>query len=415
LPRLRLVQFAFMKTKGACLLVLAIFTPASACAADWPCWRGPTRNGISTETGWLDRWPKEGPAIAWKTVVGTGFSSVCVRNGRLCTIGNQDNKDTVWCLDAITGKKLWSHTYDSPLDDKQFEGGPTSTPAADEDRVYTLSRWGDLFCFEAGSGKIVWSKNVAKEAKLRVPGWGFAGSPVIHENLLLLNMGEAGIALDKRSGKILWASADKDAGYSSPVLFQRGGEWFGIFTSEDAFVAVSLRTGKELWQARWLTRYGLNAAEPIVSGQTVFISSGYGKGAALLKVDGKEPAEVWRNRNMRNQFNSCVLLDGFLYGIDGDTTTKTFLKCVEHKSGEVRWAHEGLGMGALMAADGKLIVLSDSGELLVAPASPQGFQPTARTKVLEGKCWTVPVLANGRIYCRNAHGDVVCVDVRPNK
>jgi outer membrane protein assembly factor BamB len=395
------------------LLALFYFLlPSLTLADDWPCWRGPNRNGISTETGWLDLWPQDGPAVAWKAAVGTGFSSVAVSKGRLCTLGNLDNKDTVHCLDAVTGKKLWSHTYDAALEDKLFEGGPTSTPAVENDRVWTLSRWGDLFSFDSASGKIVWSKNLHKETGVRIPGWGYSCSPLIHEDLLLLNIGEAGLALDKRTGKLLWSSADKDAGYSSPVVVRRGDDSFAIFSSDEAYTAVELKTGKELWSARWLTRYGLNAAEPIVSGETMFLSSGYGKGCALFKTGTGEPAEVWRNRTMRCQFNSCVLLDGFLYGIDGDTTTKTALKCLELKTGEVRWAQEGFGMGSLMLADGKLIVLSDSGELCVAQATPEGFKPTARAKVLDGKCWTVPVLANGRIYCRNARGDLVCVDVR---
>lgn len=401
------------KTPLAPLVTAGVLLSSFAFAADWPCWRGPSHDGISKETGWLDQWPRQGPTIAWKASVGVGFSALAVADGRLFTLGNQDNVDTVFGFDAVTGKKLWSHSYESSLDDKLFEGGPTATPTIDGDRVFTLSRWGDLFCFEAAGGKIVWSKNVQKETGVRIPGWGYAGSPLVHDDLLLLNIGGAGLALDKRTGKVLWSSPDKDAGYSSPVPFRKGDDWFAVFSADDGYVAVNLKTGKPAWHVRWLTRFGLNGADPILAGDSVFVSSGYGKGAGLFKPgDGNEPAELWRSRNLRNQFNSSVLLDGFLYGIDGDTTTKTFLKCVELKTGDVRWAHEGLGCGSLMAAAGKLIVLSDSGELVVAPAAPAGFKPTARAKVLDGKCWTVPVLANGRIYCRNARGDLVCVDVR---
>ena len=178
---------------------------------------------------------------------------------------------------------------------------------------------------------------------------------------------------------------------------------------------MNIKTGKPLWSLRWLTRYGVNAADPVLSGDQVFLSSGYNKGCTLLQLGDGAPKEIWRNKNMRNQFNSSVLLDGFLYGIDGDTTGTATLRCVELKTGKVRWSQEGVGSGSLMAADGKLIVLSERGELMVGPASPKGFTPSAQAKVLDGKCWTVPVLANGRIYCRNAAGDLVCVDVRAVK
>ncbi len=391
-----------------CLLVLN----GVALADDWPHWRGPNRNGISSETNWLDHWPDNGPPIAWKAKVGTGFSSFSVANGRIFTMGNENNTDTVFCLEVETGKPLWKHSYESDLGDKFFEGGTASTPTVDADRVYTLSRWGDLFCFEAPTGKIVWMKNVQKETSARIPGWGFSSSPLVHENLLVLNIGEAGMALDKATGKIIWQSANKDSGYSTPFPLHRAGQWLAIIGSGQSYLAVDLRTGQEAWRLRWLTQFGVNAADPIVEGDRVFISTGYGKGAALLKLGGIEPEILWKSKEMRNQFNNCVLIDGHLYGIDGDTTEKAMLKCVEFTTGVVKWSHPGIGSGAVMASAGKLIVLSDRGELMIAPASPDRFKPTARAQVMGGKCWSVPVLANGRIYCRNSRGDVVCVDVR---
>jgi outer membrane protein assembly factor BamB len=397
------------------VVLLILLTPLAARADDWPCWRGPNHNGISAETRWLDAWPKDGPPVVWRAAVGTGFSAVAVSRGRLYAMGNADDKDTVFCLDAVTGKQLWTHAYDAPRDPNNFEGGPTATPAADGDRVYTMSRQGDLFGFDAATGKIVWSKNVVKEANQRVPTWGLAGSPVIHDDFLLLNLGEAGIALDKATGKVVWSSANGDPGYSSPVPFRRGGEWFALVSSGDAYAAVNVRTGKELWRVSWRTRYGVNAADPIVAGDQVFVTSGYDKGAARLKMAEGEPAVVWQNKNLRNQINSSVLVDGFLYGFDGDTSSRAKLKCVDWKTGAVRWEEEGFGCGSLAAAAGKLMVLSDGGELVIAPASPEKFRPSARAKVLDGKCWTVPVLANGRIYCRSADGDLACVNVRAEK
>ena len=184
-------------------VLLAVLVPLAA-GADWPCWRGPDHNGISKETHWKDTWPAGGPTISWRANVGTGFSAVAVANGRLHALGNADDQDTVVCLDAITGKELWKHSYDASLDPKAFEGGPTSTPAIDGDRVYTLSRRGDLFCFDAANGKVIWNKNIATDTDQRVPGWGLSGSPIVHEDLLLLNVGDAGLAhrQDHRQGRV---------------------------------------------------------------------------------------------------------------------------------------------------------------------------------------------------------------------
>lgn len=397
---------------GLVSLFLLITSSVNTRADNWPCWRGPEFSGISREPDWLSEWPKEGPPLAWKTSVGTGFSSVVVSENHLFTIGNRDNQDTVYCLNASTGAELWRYSYDSDLGDKFFEGGPTSTPTVDGDSVYTLGRWGLLICFEKTTGKVIWSKNVHEETSVRIPGWGFASSPRIQGNFLLLNVGEAGMAVDKRDGLIIWQSANQDAGYSSAVPFQNAGEWHVALGSGKSFLAVNLRTGVELWRHRWLTRYGVNSADPIVKGNRVFISSGYGKGAALLEMQSDTIHIVWQNKNMRNQLNSSLLIDGHLYGFDGDAGSASSLRCISWDTGEIAWTADSIGTGGLMAAAGKLIVLSDKGELLIADASPHAFHPTARSQVLGGKCWTTPVLANGRIYCRNAAGDLVCVSVQ---
>ncbi len=390
------------------VLAAAMAAALPASADDWPHWRGPRRDGISTETGWLDRWPAEGPKVAWKAEVGVGFSSFAVAGGRAYTMGHADGKDTVFCLDAATGRPVWSHSWPSDLGDKYFEGGTTGTPTVDGDRVYVLGRWGDLFCLGAADGKVAWSMNAAKETGVPVPGWGFSGSPLVHGDLLVLNAGEGGVALEKSSGRVVWKSAAKESGYSTPLPL---GDLVLLSTGK-AYLAADLRTGKEAWRVRWVTQYGVNAADPVVDGNLVFLSSGYGKGAGLFKLGPGEPEAGWQNKVLRNQMNPSVLLGGHLYGIDGDAGQKATLKCVELATGAEKWSQAGVGTGAVAAADGKLIVMSDQGELSVAPASPEGFKPTARAKVLGGKCWTVPVLSNGRIACRNAAGEVVCLDVR---
>ncbi|MBP85778.1 MAG: alcohol dehydrogenase [Planctomycetaceae bacterium] len=393
------------------LLALALMSRTSG-ADDWPQWRGPQRDGSSAETTWTHDWPNDGPPSLWKVSVGIGFSSVVVADNRLYTVGNENNRDTVYCLDTTTGREHWTHTYDSPLDDRFFEGGPTATPTIDGERIYLLGRQGDTFCLDAVTGAIQWSKNVAKEMEIRVPGWGFAGSPVVHGDSLLLGVGEAGVLLNKDTGEVVWASANADAGYATPRLLQCGSRWCAIVASSKYVQLVDLDNGTEQWRVRWLTRFGCNAADPIVDGDKVFISSGYNRGSALLRLTAGEPEIVWKSKEFQNQFSSSVLMDGHLFGIDGNDTGERALKCVELASGEVRWAHGGFGSGALMAADSRLIILSEQGELVIAKASHTRYEELARAKVLDGKCWTVPVLANGLVYCRDADGDLTCSDLR---
>jgi outer membrane protein assembly factor BamB len=382
---------------------------------DWPQWRGPERNGTSKEKGWLDHWESQGPRIAWKANVGLGFSSFVVRGDRVYTVGHGDEIDTVFCLDTESGKEIWKQSYPSELGDKFFEGGTTGSPTLDGNELYALSRWGDLSCFDAATGKVIWQKNVQKETGVRVPDWGFAGAPLVQNDLLVLNVGEGGMGVDKKSGKVVWKSANENAGYSTPLPITLGGKALVILGSGQGYVAFEPKTGKEEWRVRWLTQYGVNASDPIIAHDKMFISTGYGKGAGLFDLAENPPKEVWKSKVLRTQLNAGVFADGFVYGMDGDTGNNGPLKCVEFATGKERWAEDKMGTGGLILADGKLIVLRASGELLVAPVSPEAFKPTARAQVLGGKCWTAPVLANGRIYCRNSRGDIVCVDVRPGK
>lgn len=382
-----------------------------ALADDWPNFRGPTHDGISAEKTWKAEWSSE-PPVAWKAKVGLGFSSIVVANGRVATAGHAEGKDTLFCFDAATGKELWKHSYPAELGDKFYEGGTTGTPTFEGDRLYWLSRWGNLIAFEAASGKVVWQKNIQTETGAPNPTWGYTGAPLVQGDLLILNIGDAGAAVEKATGKLVWKSAAKDCGYSTPRPITRGGQSLAIFANTENYLAVDVKTGKEAWRFRWLTQYGVNAADPVVSGDQVFISSGYGKGGALLKLTDAAPEQVWKTKALRTQLNAAVLHDGHLYGVDGDTADKAVLKCIEWATGKEKWAEPGFGSGGVILADGKLIALSAIGELLIAPATPEGFKPTTRTQVLGPKCWTAPVLANGFIYCRNSRGEIAAIDVR---
>ncbi len=407
-----------MKSRRILLLILAVLPlEPIATAADWPNWRGPENNGISRETEWQADWPADDPPIVWKAEVGTGFSSFAVAGGRVFTTGNEDDRDTLWCLDAENGEVLWKHSYDEPLDPKYFEGGTLATPTADGGVVFQLSRRGKLFCLDAASGKVKWEKNVQQETGAALPDWGFAGSALVHGDQLVLNVGGSGLALNKATGEQVWFSDKNRAGYSTPVPYRaKDGEWIGFFSSGRDFVARKLKSGDEVARHKWLTRFGVNASDPIVEFPFVFVSSGYGTGCALLDLAGGDgPTEVYRNKEMRTQMNGVVHVGGYLYGCSGDEGDKRApLKCLEMATGETKWAHPGVGTGSVSVAGGRLIVLSARGELMFAPVSPSEFEPVFSMQVLGGKCWTAPVLANGRIYCRNARGNVACVDVRPD-
>ena len=389
------------------LLCVAVVLPVGA--LDWHRWRGPDLNGISQETGWSTTWPAAGPRQLWRAQVGVGFTSITVADGRAYTMGNRDDRDTVYCFDAATGREIWQHTYDCKLDPKYYEGGPGGTPTVDGDRVYTLSKFGDLFCFEAATGRVVWSRQLVDELGVKVPTWGLSTSVLVDGDVLFLNVGLHGIALEKATGKEIWTTGTEESGYATPVPLTRGDRKALAIFAARSLTAVDSANGHVLWSHPWRTSYDVNAADPILEGDLIFISSGYNRGAALLRMDGAEPSVVWENRSMRNQHNNSVLIDGTLYGIDGDRNSD--LKSVDFMTGRVNWSESGLGKGSLMAADGKLIILSERGELVIAPADPTAFRPLARAQVLGGRCWTQPVLSHGRIYSRNAAGDLVCVDV----
>ena len=212
----------FLRTLGvAAMLALTAGSTLRASADDWPQWRGPSRTGVSKEKGWTLAWPKEGPPSLWRTSVGMGYSSFAVADGRVFTLGNTTNTDTLFCFDAASGSSLWSHSYACPLDESTVEGGPLSTPTVDGSRVYTVSRRGHVFCLEADTGKVVWQKQLTDELSVTRPELGFASSPVVEGGALVLNAGGAGTVLDKATGKPLWNPAKGEAGYtmlSTPPL-----------------------------------------------------------------------------------------------------------------------------------------------------------------------------------------------------
>lgn len=391
-------------------------SPEDAAQFDWPNWGGPQHNHVSRESGWRMDWENRPPKKLWQRNVGTGFSSVSVVGDRLYTMGNQAadgrRQEHVYCLNTDTGDVLWEHTYPGELVDNLHVGGPGSTPTVDQGRVFTLGREGQLFCFNATTGDVVWQKELSEDLGVPTPEWGFTCSPLVVGEKLIIQAGRT-VAYNKATGEKIWQTKLYRPGYGSAVHFEHGGRQFIAVLHNDGLLVVSADDGGEVDIYPWDTSYVTTATTPIVSGDSIFISSGYNKGCALVNLSDGELQYEYENRLMRNHFNNSVLYEGNLYGMDGNSHSARNVKLVsmDFATGRVHWRERGFGAGSVTIADGKLIVLSDDGELVIAPATPDAFKPLARFRALEGQCWTVPVLARGRIYCRSSAGELVCLDV----
>lgn len=374
---------------------------------DWPQFRGANRDGISTETQWNPLALQGGVKILWKAEVGEGYSAVSISGDRLFAFGNKDNTDTIVALSLKDGKEMWKHSY--PCEAGSYPG-PRATPATDGKMVYSLSREGLLLCLDAATGAVKWSKDLMKEYGAVNLKWGFSGSPVIKGDKLLVNAGEYGVVLNRNTGAKVWSSPGGKGGYAAPVEFAVGGKECLALFSANTLYGVDLATGVKLWSIPWKTSYDVNAADPIVSDGLMFISSGYNNAGAVIDVRGPAPKEVWKNKTMKNHFSSCVLINGFLYGFDGNAGGG-FLKCMDFKTGVEKW-NQNIGFGSLSAAGSHLIALNENGDLFIIKASPEKYEEVSSArKVLEKTCWTAPVLCRGVLYCRNSKGTLIALNL----
>lgn len=391
-----------------CLLLAA--SDLGAEGDDWPRWRGPAGNGISAETQWNPAAVNSHPRMIWKASVGTGFASVAVRGPRLYTLGNEDGKDTVFCLETGTGKVVWTYSY--PCGQGAYPG-PRATPAVDEGFVYTLSREGHLFCLDAETGKPRWARHLVKDFRAAPPTWDFAGSPVISGSRLFLNAGESGIALDKKSGEKLWGSGGGPGGYATPVLAEISGKPAVVLFRLSSVAALDPASGAELWSIPWRTESDVNAADPLMIGNSVFVASAYGRGCALYDVGGGRPRELWKSGAFGTHFSSFVSMDGYIYGVDGDARQfgAGTLRCLEARTGREAW-NSRTGFGSLIAVGKRLIVLNAAGVIITAEATPAAYRELARGPLPRNQYWTPPAFSRGTLYVRDLSGDLVAIDMK---
>jgi outer membrane protein assembly factor BamB len=380
----------------ALLLAVPLVATIPVGAQDWPNWRGPHHDGISSEKGFEAKWEQPPPKI-WEREIGSGFSGLsCVAN-RVYTCGTADGQQTVLCLDADTGNIVWKTPIEKEFRDRQGGDGPRATPTVSDGRVYVIGAQGKLVSLDVAEGHEVWSRQFDNP-----PKWGYSGSVFVDGELAIVPVGGDGAlrAVNKLTGKDVWQCGKGVVGYSTPYPFDFEGKRYVVgFLGKEALLA-ELATGALAGRLEWETSYDVNAATPIFHDGRLLLSSGYDHGSILLRLardgDQLKTDKIWENKSIRAKFQSPVLCEGYLYVSD-----EVGLRCVEFATGTEKWSERGITHGTLVIADGYLVLLTEKGELQIAKATPKAFEPLTSVKLLEGRHWTVPTLYKGRLYVRN--------------
>ena len=403
------------RNAGICSVFWLASVALLATAADWPQWRGPNRDGISSETGLLRSWPNGGPRLVWKSQgLGEGYSSLVISQGRLFTQGQRGGAQFVLALDAATGRKLWQ-TPAGKSYRESHGNGPRSTPTVDGNRVFALSADGTLVCLETSTGNTLWSLNIVQKFRSRIPGWGVSESPLVDGNRIIVNPGGRGasiVALDKRNGTVLWKALSDPPGYSSPIAVQVGATHQIIVFTGASVVGLQAETGNALWRYRRVSNRTANVATPIFRDGRVFLSSDYGTGCALVKLTSQNgswrAAEVYFNRHMRNHYSSSVLVGDYLYGFSSSVLT-----AMHWETGAVAWRDRSVGKGTLAYADGHLYLASEGGVVGLAEATPAGYREKSRFQIARSSVpmRAVPVISGGRLYLRD-QDTLYCFDIK---
>lgn len=383
----------------------------SAIGADWFQWRGPDRSGVIADEIAGSGSPRL--SKVWDTEVGIGCASMVISGDRLITVGHEEGVDTVYCFNAKDGRKLWAHQYPAELLPINYEGGPAATPTIEGGMVYVYSREGRLLALDLNSGELKWQVDVTESLGGEPPRWKYSTSPLVYDGKVIVDVGgpnASTVAFDKNSGDVVWKSGNDKAGYSSPILLPVGGKPRIAMFNEYGLVLFDPSSGAQTGRFRWETSYGVNAATPIVIGDgMVFISSGYGKGSAMLRVSDGSVDEVWANNELQSQFSTPVYSKGVIFGYD---TGKKRFKALNARTGEVYWETGDYGKGGTVVMAGStLVLLEELGELFLTRPTATGLQTLAKVKALRPKSWVAPAIHDDLIYVRNNRGDLACYRV----
>ncbi len=400
-------------------LVLALALAPSAQGGDWPQLHGPARDGHSAETKLNWAWPKDGPKLLWKLDAGKGWAAPVLAGGKLVFFHRVENDEVVLALDPATGKEVWKHTYQTKyVDDFNFDNGPRATPTVSANTVFTLGPNGDLTAIELATGKALWARNLLADYKADKGFFGAACSPLVVGDKVLVNVGGKGagvVAFNVADGKEVWKSTDDGASYSSPTAANLDGKPAAVFLTRAGLRVLDPATGKSLYDFPFRPRdnNSVQAATPLVWKDEIFLTASYATGGVLLSAKKGTAEEVWSNdKSLSSQYTTPVRMGDYLYGTHGRADTgATHLRCLEWKTGAVKWSEAKFGVASLIAVDGGLLALTESGELVRCDASPDGYKERARATILTKPTRAAAALADGRLYARDGK-TLVCVSLK---
>lgn len=388
--------------------------PLASNAGDWPRYLGV--DGKAEAAGPLaPSWQAEKPEQLWTAELGAGCSGFAVAGGIAVTIGNDGKSDTVWALDAKTGKVLWKDSYEEALAPKYYTGGPGATPTITGGGVYTLSKSGRLAAYRLADGKKVWQKDLQDDFGGEAPGWGYSAAPIVHNGVLLVAAcadDGALLALDPATGEMKWKSDDKQKpGYGTPVIIDYEGKEAAVLFHGRVAVGYDLEAeGEVLFSIPWRTSYEVNASNPQYLDGKLFVASGYGMGYGVFDVTGKEPESLHADPDTRLIFQNSILTDDSLIAVFGDKNINAELMEMDFASGKIRWREKIPGTRASIARSGDtLLILSETGELLVGELEKDGFSLGGQMEILPRLCWAPLAVADGMVFARNNAGKAICL------
>ena len=376
-----------------------------ALQAYWTDFRGPRRDGVYDEMPVLTKWPPQGPERIWRKPIGGGYASFVAAGGKVFTIEQRRNQEIVAAYELKTGREVWSHGWDAQFQESMGGDGPRATPTWHEGRIYALGAEGELRCLDAETGRRIWSKNILRDNGAENLQWGMAAAPLIVDDKVIVLPGGPGgksvAAYHKLTGAPVWRALDDKQAYTSPMLVTLAGKRQILVVSATRAMGLAPQDGALLWEYPWTTSFDINSAQPVIAGADRFIlSAGYDHGAALVQIASTgnryEAKRIWENKKMKNKFSSSVLHDGHIYGLD-----ESILACVNAATGEQKWKGGRYGFGQILLASGHIIVAAENGDIALVRATPERHEELARFPAIEGKTWNHPVIVDGALLVRN--------------